>query len=71
MSANPGPIRVLSVDDHPLLREAVAALVASQSDISLVGEASNGREAIEQFRIHRPDVTLWICRCRKWMASML
>jgi DNA-binding NarL/FixJ family response regulator len=58
MSANSGPIRVLSVDDHPLLREAVAALVASQSDITLVAEASNGREAIEQFRTHRPDVTL-------------
>jgi DNA-binding NarL/FixJ family response regulator len=58
MSANPGPIRVLSVDDHPLLREAVAALLAAQSDVALVAEASNGREAIEQFRTHRPDVTL-------------
>src|SRR5580692_12466211 len=56
--AAPGPIRVLSVDDHPLLREAVAALLASQSDMTLVAEASNGREAIEQFRTHRPDVTL-------------
>ncbi|MDQ1469567.1 MAG: hypothetical protein QOJ99_1047 [Bryobacterales bacterium] len=51
-------IRVLSVDDHPLLREGVAALVTSQPDMALVSEASNGREAIEQFRIHRPDVTL-------------
>jgi DNA-binding NarL/FixJ family response regulator len=58
MSANPGPIRILSVDDHPLLREAVAALLASQSDMTLVAEASNGREAIEQFRVHHPDVTL-------------
>ena len=62
MSANPsanwGPIRVLSVDDHPLLREAVAALLASQSDITLVAEAADGHEAIEQFRKHRPDVTL-------------
>jgi len=58
MSADPGPIRILSVDDHPLLREAVAALVAGQTDIALVAEASNGREAVEQFRIHRPDVTL-------------
>lgn len=57
-SPNRGPIRVLSVDDHPLLREAVAALVASHSDITLVAEASNGREAVDQFRIHRPDVTL-------------
>jgi DNA-binding NarL/FixJ family response regulator len=50
--------RVLSVDDHPLLREGIAALMASQSDMNLVGEASNGHEAIEQFRSHHPDVTL-------------
>jgi DNA-binding NarL/FixJ family response regulator len=58
MSADPGPIRILSVDDHPVLRQGVAALVAGQSDMSLVAEASNGREAIQQFRAHRPDVTL-------------
>jgi DNA-binding NarL/FixJ family response regulator len=58
MHAEATPIRVLSVDDHPLLREAVAALLSSQSDMTLVAEASNGREALEQFRIHRPDVTL-------------
>src|SRR6202161_1692524 len=58
MSADRGPIRVLSVDDDPLPREAVAALLAGQSDMTLVAEASNGHEAIEQFRIHRPDVTL-------------
>lgn len=51
-------IRVLCVDDHPLLREGIAALVASQPDMDLAAEASNGREAIEQFRKHRPDVTL-------------
>jgi DNA-binding NarL/FixJ family response regulator len=51
-------IRVLSVDDHPLLREGVAALVANQSDMELIAEASNGREAVEQFRKHLPDVTL-------------
>src|SRR4030088_487493 len=58
MSADRALIRILSVDDHPLLREGVAALLTSQSDMTLVGEASNGREAIEQFRKHRPDVTL-------------
>jgi len=51
-------IRVLSVDDHPLLREGIAALIGNQSDMQLIGEASNGREALEQFRKHHPDITL-------------
>ena len=51
-------IRVLSVDDHVLIREGIAALIANQKDMRLVAEASNGGEAIEQFRSHRPDVTL-------------
>ncbi|HEX4770825.1 MAG TPA: response regulator transcription factor [Bryobacteraceae bacterium] len=51
-------IRVLTVDDHPLLREGIAVLIDTQSDLQLIGEASNGREALEQFRKHRPDVTL-------------
>jgi len=46
------------VDDHPLLREGIAALVNAESDMKLVAEASNGHDAIEQFRLHRPDVTL-------------
>ena len=58
MSIDPSPIRVLAVDDHPLLREGVAALIASQPDMKLVAEASDGREAVAQFRKHRPDVTL-------------
>jgi two-component system, NarL family, response regulator len=51
-------IRILTVDDHPLLREGIAALVAKQTDMEVVAEASSGREALEQFRKHRPDVTL-------------
>ena len=51
-------LRILVVDDHPLLREGIAALIANQADMKLVGEAATGREAIEQFRKHRPDVTL-------------
>jgi DNA-binding NarL/FixJ family response regulator len=51
-------IRVLSVDDHALLRDGIAALIANQPDMELVAEASNGREAIEMFRKHNPDVTL-------------
>lgn len=58
MSADPKSIRILAVDDHPLIRQGIAGLVAVQSDITLVGEASNGRDAIQQFRAHRPDVTL-------------
>jgi DNA-binding NarL/FixJ family response regulator len=57
-TTNPSPIRILLADDHPLLREGVAGLVGDQPDMELVGEVSNGREAIEQFRKHRPDVTL-------------
>jgi DNA-binding NarL/FixJ family response regulator len=55
---DPSPIRVLTVDDHALIREGIAALIANQKDMRLVGEASNGREAIDQFRSHKPDVTL-------------
>ena len=53
-----GPIRILAVDDHALLRKGIAAILASQPDISLVAEASNGREAVDQYRTHRPDITL-------------
>jgi DNA-binding NarL/FixJ family response regulator len=58
MNTRPNLIRILAVDDHPMLREGIASLVASQSDMELVAEASTGREALEQFRNHRPDLTL-------------
>jgi DNA-binding NarL/FixJ family response regulator len=51
-------IRILTVDDHPVVRNGIAGLVQDQPDMLLVGEASNGREAIQQFRAHQPDVTL-------------
>ncbi|MGC2109971.1 MAG: response regulator transcription factor [Candidatus Korobacteraceae bacterium] len=58
MSAGPSPIRILAVDDHPLVRQGIAGLIGVQPDMALVGEASNGREAIQEFRKHQPDVTL-------------
>jgi DNA-binding NarL/FixJ family response regulator len=51
-------IRILTVDDHRLIREGVAGLVATEPDMRVVAEASNGREALHQFREHRPDITL-------------
>ncbi len=58
MSAGPSSIRILAVDDHPLVRQGIAGLVAVQSDMTVVAEAANGRDAIQQYRAHRPDVTL-------------
>jgi DNA-binding NarL/FixJ family response regulator len=58
MTSRNGPIKVLAVDDHPVVREGIGAILAREPDIALVAEAENGREAIECFRTHRPDVTL-------------
>lgn len=58
MQSTPDLIRILTVDDHPLLRNGIAALVNAEPDLKLVAEASNGKEAIDAFRVHRPDVTL-------------
>jgi DNA-binding NarL/FixJ family response regulator len=58
MSAEASPIRILVVDDHPIVRQGVAGLVGGQPDMSIVGQASNGREAMQQFRAHHPDVVV-------------
>src|SRR3984957_17808316 len=66
MSVSPNMIRILTVDDHALLREGIAALVNTEPDMKLVAEASNGEEAIEKFRLHRPDVTLMDLQMPGW-----
>ena len=58
MSKAPAAIRILTVDDHPLIREGIARLMAGEPDMQLVAEADNGRDAVQQFRAHRPDITL-------------
>src|SRR5579859_3924534 len=52
------PIRILSVEDHPVFREGLSTIIASQADMTLVAQATNGIEALAEFRLHRPDVTL-------------
>ena len=58
MNSTAHRIRVLTVDDHPMIRDGIAAAVGAQPDMQIVGEAGNGREAVEQYRVLRPDVTL-------------
>ena len=58
MSETSPQIRILAVDDHVLIRQGIAVLLGIENDMTLIAEASNGREAIQQFRMHRPDVTL-------------
>lgn len=64
--STPHPIRILTVDDHPLLREGIASLVGTQPDMAIIGEASSGREAVDLFQKLRPDITLMDLR----MADM-
>jgi len=56
--STPRPIRILIVDDHPLIQDGIAALIVGKKDLELVAQASNGTEGVEQFRKHRPDITL-------------
>ena len=58
MNQDTAPIRILAVDDHPVILQGIAGLIAVESDMKIVAEAANGREALQQFRKHRPDVTL-------------
>jgi len=58
VQGTPNLIRILTVDDHPLLRKGIAALVNAEPDLKLIAEASNGKEALAAFRSHRPDITL-------------
>src|SRR5215475_15083493 len=58
MSRESRPIRILVVDDHPVVRQGIAALIATELDMSFVGDAATGREALQQYRTHRPDITL-------------
>ena len=58
MSDSPARISILCVDDHPIVRQGIAGLLNAEPDMALVAEAANGREAIQQFRAHQPDVTL-------------
>jgi DNA-binding NarL/FixJ family response regulator len=54
----PAPIRIFSVDDHPLLHQGIATIIANETDMSLVAEASNGRQAIQRYREEKPDIAL-------------
>ena len=65
MTDDRGPIRVLAVDDHSVFRQGIASLLEDEADMVLVAEACDGREALQQFRTHRPDVTLMDLQMRE------
>ncbi|MBB5062504.1 response regulator transcription factor [Granulicella mallensis] len=58
MNSSPTPIRILAVDDHSIFRQGIVAILADHKDMEVAAEAANGREAIQQFRMHQPDITL-------------
>ena len=58
MNTVPNPIRILAVDDHAIFRQGIISLLTGQPDMKLVAEGSSGLEAIQRFRVHRPDITL-------------
>jgi DNA-binding NarL/FixJ family response regulator len=58
MNPGPNPIRIMAVDDHSIFRQGIVGLLGDQADLQLVAEACNGREAIQQYRAHQPDITL-------------
>ncbi len=58
MTAKAPPIRIMAVDDHPIVRQGIAGLIATQADMALVAEAATGQEAVEKFRSTQPDLTL-------------